>query len=271
MQPIRSHVSHRNYWKISRKVMTKTLLKSISNGRMFFGVAFLCVASSVVAAPVLTPYTAEYKVKISILGGRLTTGLQVTDEGYTATSSIKATGMSRMIARGEITEQSWFSETDSGLRPSRFVSSDTLSKGGEEVDLDFLWDRSLVSGLIGGQEFRTDINGNLQDRVSLQYALMHDLLNDIYLDSYSLQDAEKLKLLSVTNLGTKSVKVPFGTFEAIGLQHRAGTSSRVTTLWFAKKLGYLPVLIEQHRKGKLQVRATLRQYAAVEDATREAR
>lgn len=253
------------------KYMRRIILKAFEKSRLLFGIALMCMFSTAIGAPLLTPYTAEYKVKISILGGRLITGLKVTEDGYTATSSIKATGMSRMIARGEIREQSWFSAAESGLRPSRFVSSDTLSKGGEEVDLEFLWDESLVSGLIGGEDFRTDINGNLQDRVSLQYALMHDLLNDIYHDNYSLQDAEKLKLLSVTNLGTKSVKVPYGTFDAIGLQHRAGTSSRVTTLWFAKELGYLPVLIEQHRKGKLQVRATLRDYTETEDAATDTR
>jgi hypothetical protein len=89
---------------------------------------------------------------------------------------------------------------------------------------------------------------------------MSDLLNGGHRESYSLQDAEKLKLLSVTDMGSKMVKVPFGKFDAIGIQHRAGNSSRVTTLWCAKELGYLPIMIEQHRKGKLKVRAVLANY-----------
>jgi hypothetical protein len=31
-------------------------------------------------------------------------------------------------------------------------------------------------------------------------------------------------------------------------------------LWCVEELGFLPVLIEQHRKGKLRVRASLRKY-----------
>lgn len=224
----------------------------------------LFVLPSAQAEIKLTPHTAEYKVKISVLGGRLTTRFDASGNEYTANSLIEATGLARVIAHGEIREQSWFTQTSDGIRPNRYLSSDSLSKGGTDVELAFDWDRHEITGVIGGEDFHSDINGVLHDRVSLQYALMYDLLKGDYSDEYSLQDAEKLKLLSVTALGTKDVKVPFGKFEAIGLQHRAGNSTRVTTLWFAKELDYLPVLIEQHRKGKLQVRAVLTEYVPLD-------
>jgi hypothetical protein len=230
-------------------------------------VVMLIVLPPVQAEIKLTPHTAEYKIKISVLGGRLTTKFTSTGDEFTAESLIEATGLASVIARGEIREQSWFSQTSDGIRPSRYLSSDSLSKGGTDVDLVFDWDEHAISGVIGGEDFLAEINGVLHDRVSLQYALMYDLLKGDYSDEYSLQDAEELKLLSVTALGTKDVKVPFGKFEAVGLQHRAGTSSRVTTLWFAKELDFLPVLIEQHRKGKLQVRAVLTEYVPLDDGT----
>ena len=73
-------------------------------------------------------------------------------------------------------------------------------------------------------------------------------------------DGDELKLLNVTNVGIKTVEVPFGSFEVTGIQHSKKDSTRVTTLWCAEKLGYLPVIIEQHRKGKLGVRAVLASY-----------
>ena len=227
-------------------------------------VAMLSGIHPAMAASTLTPHSAEYKIKISILGGRLNTRLQKTDDGFLAESVIKATGMSRLIAHGDIREKSWFAETNSGIRPSRFLSNDTLTKGDPQADLTFDWDQKMVTGLVDGEDFQAEIDGVLHDRVSLQYALMADLMRGGYSDQYSLQDAEELKLLSVTSMGTKSIKVPFGNFESIGLQHRAGSSSRVTTLWLAKELDYLPVMIEQHRKGKLQVRAMLSNYVPIE-------
>ncbi|MCH8944992.1 MAG: hypothetical protein IH910_09435 [Proteobacteria bacterium] len=51
-----------------------------------------------------------------------------------------------------------------------------------------------------------------------------------------------------------------GSYEAVGIQHQAEGSSRITTLWCVEELGYLPVVIEQHRKGKLKFRASLQKY-----------
>jgi len=89
---------------------------------------------------------------------------------------------------------------------------------------------------------------------------MVDLMAGIERGEYALQDAERLKLLSIKNIGSRTVKVPFGRFEVIGIQHQAQNSSRVTTLWCAEELGFLPVIIEQHRKGKRKMRALLTSY-----------
>jgi hypothetical protein len=213
------------------------------------------------ASSVLTPHVAEYKVKISVLGGKLSTRIEATDSGYFAQSSIVATGMSKIIAGGSIRESSLMAESKTGLRPLQFRSKDTLSKGGQVVDLVFDWNQLSIGGLIDGADFETGINGQVHDRVSLQYGLMFDLISSIERNEYALQDAEKLKLLSITNIGTKAVSVPFGNFEAIGIRHQAENSSRVTTLWCVEKLGYLPVIIEQHRKGKRQMRAMLTKYS----------
>lgn len=224
------------------------------------------LSSLSLAVETLVPHTAEYKIKISVLGGRLNTAFARTPDGYMAHSTIKPTGMARLIARGTIAENSVFANYGDGLRPSEFHSVDTLSRGGEIVDFAFDWQQTEVTGVINGEDFQADLDGIVHDRISLQYALMYDLLNGGHRDSYSLQDAEKLKLLSVSSLGDKIVKVPFGTFETIGIQHRAGNSSRVTTLWCAKELDYLPVKIEQHRKGKLLFRALLEEYVPTPEA-----
>ena len=234
--------------------------------RQFSFLTVVALLAAIVFAPAnatdrgLTPHTAEYKIKISVLGGQLTTRLDRQGSGYRAESSIEATGMSRIIARGAIRENSEFEPSSDGLRPDRFRSNDTLTRGGETVDFTFDWAAGEITGLLNGEEFQTALDGIVHDRVSLQYGLMHDLVNGVHRSEYSLQDAEKFKPLSISNVGTKPVEVPFGQFEAVGIQHQAAGSSRVTTLWCVEELGFLPVIIEQHRKGKLNVRAVLTNY-----------
>jgi hypothetical protein len=89
---------------------------------------------------------------------------------------------------------------------------------------------------------------------------MYDLLNGEPNKQYTLFDVDGLKTINVRNIGRKTVKVRAGQFEAVGIEHQAENSKRVTTLWCVEELGYLPVIIEQHRLGKLRMRATLESY-----------
>lgn len=212
------------------------------------------------AGPALVPHTADYKVRISVLGGTLHTQFRTTESGYLAESVIEATGMSRLIAHGSIREMSWFSERDGNIVPIQYRSSDTLTSHKDVVDLDFDWNSNEVTGYINGQDFHATLEGAVHDRVSLQYGLMYDLMNGGQRDRYFLQDAEELKPLAISNVGTKTVSVPYGKFDAVGIQHQREGSSRVTTLWCVEELDYLPVIIEQHQKGKLRLRAELVRY-----------
>lgn len=232
-----------------------------TTGHFLLTAGLVLVATGSFAGPALTPHTAEYFVEISVVNGRLHTQFEATEDGYLAESIIEATGMSRILTRGSIREKSWFAERDGSILPIQYRSSDTITSHDDVVDLDFDWAGNEVTGHINGEDFRATLEGEVHDRVSLQYGLMYDLLNGGASEKYLLQDAEELKPLTVRNIGTKTVKVPFGKFEAVGIQHQREGSSRVTTLWCVKELEYLPVVIEQHRKGKRRLRAELVNYA----------
>jgi hypothetical protein len=99
------------------------------------------------------------------------------------------------------------------------------------------------------------------DSVSIQYELMHDLLTGKPSETYVLFDVDKMRVANVSIVGEKEVVTKAGKFIAVGVQHQKDGSSRTTTLWCAKELDYLPVIIEQHRKGKLKFRAKLVKYS----------
>jgi hypothetical protein len=230
------------------------------------GLLALAATATLVSTPALsntrlTPHQAQYGVKISVVSGELNTQLALTEDGnYVATHTIAPTGLSKLVARGSISETSEFADGDNGVVPVAYRSNDSLSRDKERADIRFDWDRNEASGTVNEQEMTTVLEGLSHDRVSIQYQLMHDLLNDSPSEQYRMFEVDKLKTLNIRSIGSQDVKVPAGTFEAIGIQHQAENSSRVTTLWCVAELDYLPVIIEQHRKGKLRVRATLRRY-----------
>lgn len=208
----------------------------------------------------LTPHSAEYKVKISILSGKLSTRLQATDYGYEATHRIVPTGLARLLKGGSIEETSGFESTSDGVMPVRYVSNDTLSKDKTRADISFDWSTGAVTGTVNDEPVESVLEELAHDRVSIQYELMVDLMHGGAGETYILFDVDRLKTLNVSSIGTKEVKVPAGKFTAVGIQHQAEGSSRITTLWCVEELDYLPVIIEQHRKGKLRMRAVLSRY-----------
>lgn len=214
----------------------------------------------------LTPHKATYKVKISVLGGELHTELREIEGGYSAVHEITPTGMSRMFARGRIRETSSFDAMTDGLRPRDYISEDSLTRDGENAIIHFDWEAGEARGTVDGAEVVSAMAALAHDRVSIQYALMHDLLNGEPNDRYTMFEIDRLRPVEIRDAGTRIVDVPAGEFEVIGISHQAEGSKRVTTMWCAPELGYLPVVIEQHRKGKLRVRATLTDYEPLAEA-----
>jgi hypothetical protein len=259
-----SHVFHAKIGSAPAGNATMNQRDNHRTPRQFWISSFL-VPACLLASPVqsigkLTPHTAEYKVRFSVASGRLNTELEATEFGYVARHTIVPTGLSRLVRRGSIAEVAEFATNAHGVSPIAYRSRDSLSSDKVRADIRFDWDANEASGTINDEDLVSALQGLSYDRVSIQYALMHDLLDDGPNTQYRMFDVDKLKTVNVRSIGHKQIKVPAGTFNAIGIQHQAENSSRVMTLWCAEELDYLPIIIEQHRKGKLRVRATLRSY-----------
>lgn len=225
----------------------------------FMAATAVLLALSTAGAGELTPHRAEYKVRISVVSGQLNTELRATDTGYDATHVIKPTGISRMITRGTMDVSSEFTTAPDGVKPVRFHEIDTI-RDEPETRVSFDWTTNQASGTVGEEEFTLQLDGISHDNVSIQYQLMHDLKYDTPRATYVLFDVDKMRVADVRNIGTKTVKTKAGEYEVVGIQHQKIGSKRVTTLWCAPELDYLPVVIEQHRKKKLNFRATLTNY-----------
>ena len=168
--------------------------------------------------------------------------------------------MARVLANGQIKESSEFDRVADGVRPVWFETSDTLTRDKTQASIQFDWETKEASGTVNNQEFQETFEEFVFDRVSIQYELMSDLLNNTPSAEYIIFDIDELKTVQVRNIGNRMVKVPAGEYEAIGLQHQVIGSKRITTMWCVEELDYLPVVIEQHRKGKLKMRAVLKNY-----------
>ena len=225
----------------------------------------LVLAAPLSVATELTPHKAEYKVRVSIVSGQLNTELRKTDNGYVATHIVKATGLSRVLTDGVMMVTSEFSSVDDGVRAMTYHAVDTV-RHEPETKITFDWVDHVARGTVGDEPVELPLDGISHDAVSIQYELMDDLLNKRYNDTYVLFDIEKMRVAHIRVIGRKTVETKAGEYQVIGIQHQKEGSSRVTTMWCAPALDYLPVVIEQHRKGKLNFSASLTSYTPLDDS-----
>lgn len=256
-------------------------------------IPLIAALAALAAAPAtgagLTPHETEYKVRVSGVSGRLTTRLERQGEAFEATHVIEPTGLAGLLARGDVRERARFEDLGNGLQPLAYESRNTLRED-SGAELEFDWAAARVTGMYYEEGNRQDVDAPLDasvfDRLTMQYRLMQDLAGGLTIAApagdgdaaagagegtalaartdYVLFDGEKIRPIVVTKIGERDIRTAAGTFATIGVQHQKEGSSRRTLLWLAPDLDYLPVLIEQYRKDKINVRATLRSYRPLE-------
>ena len=231
---------------------------------LFYLIVLLATSAAAQTKPtpgLLTPHSAEYKVRMSGLSGRLNTTLLPTPEGFEARHIVRPSGIARIFSSGTIDETASFVANPTGVSPLRYRSNDELTRDKTRADIRFDWAAGLAVGTLNEQPFEREIDGLAHDRVSIQYELMRDLLSGAASAEYQLFETDEMKQLEVEIVGEREVSVGAGRFDVVGIRHRSTGSSRTTTLWCAAELDYLPVIIEQHKDGKRRMRATLETYA----------
>jgi len=195
----------------------------------------LLSGTAVFAQSSLTPHSAEYKIRISVLGGELTTELRATESGYVATHIVRPTGITKIVANGSIEETSEFEISADGVRPIHYLSVDALSRDKQRAEVDFNWNTSTVSGTIDDEVIDMALDGRAHDRVSIQYELMRNLMNDLGVASARAENDVHLVLaqqlagrrlwhIELAHDGATGHPLePFGElFDGPGLAHQVG-------------------------------------------------
>ena len=103
----------------------------------------------------------------------------------------------------------------------------------------------------GGDSFHYAIVPGLIDRHAVTLALAGDLKRDAKTFDYKVAVKDHVEDMRYERAGNESLSVPAGTFETV-LMRRVGEPGtdrkRVARSWFAEKLGWMPVQIEQSEK-----------------------
>lgn len=218
------------------------------------------VAAKPAAQAALQPYKARYQVHYRGLnGGQIETGLRrgpETGQWLYETRAFPSL-LGRVAVSSLARERGVMEITPSGVRPLTFDFNDGSDGSVKDVRFAFDWDARRVKGEAEGVPFEFEVPPGTQDTASVQAAMLVELLAHREPASFPILTGRRLREYRYWSEGRATVVTPFGQFEAVVWANQRDGSTRVTKVWHAPTLGYLPVQAMQYRKGRPEVQMRL--------------
>jgi Protein of unknown function (DUF3108) len=217
------------------------------------------------AATIPRPFTATYEVSYrGIHAGTLTFKLtrDAANGRYIYETRANPSALARLVVSRAALERSVMEIGPDGVRPLEWSVDD--GKSGDQGDgfLQFDWVNGVVSGRIEGEDVRLPTEPNLQDRLSIQIAVVDALLNGGTPSAYPLIDDNRVKRYTYTKKEPARVDSKLGALDTIIYESTRAGSSRVSRFWLTPQFEYAAARAEQVRKGKVETVMTLISYEA---------
>jgi hypothetical protein len=96
------------------------------------------------------------------------------------------------------------------------------------------------------------IKPGIQDDLSVQIAMMLELLHGRTPDQLSMISRNSVREYLYRREGTDSLATPLGQVDTVIYSSQHPGSPRVTRFWCAPAMGFLPMRVEQKRLGKVE-------------------
>lgn len=210
----------------------------------------------------LAPFSIEYQVvyRGSNAGTSHLDLVRSNGSQWRYSSSNKARGIFRLVFPGEIRQSSLLKIDQGAVRPLRFEADDGTDNTKRDIRLDFDWSRARASGTAEQKSVDVALPSGTQDAMSVQLALMLALQRGERPENFTLLDKSELKTYLYREVGRESLTTAQGTFDTVIWSSQRAGSSRITRVWYAAELGYLPLKAQRLREGREEWSMTLRSF-----------
>lgn len=223
--------------------------------------AFEAATTTAPQAMELKPFTALYQVQWHGINVG-TSGLELKPPApngeYEYLSRSNARGIFRVVFSDEIIQNSRFVLRDGHVQALQFRGDDGSSATDKDVSLDFDWAKGRVTGTSEDKPVDLELKPETQDPMSVQIELMLALALGQVPSSVWLADKNEIKEFVYTDEGPRRLKTALGELDTIVLASRRPGANRITRMWFAPALGFVPVQAQRTRDGKIEFTMTVK-------------
>jgi len=211
----------------------------------------IAMAAMPAAAAELKPFTANYNITWGgISAGTATLTLKHEADGrWTYQSVTTARGFFRLAMPAELRSRSVFTVQDGKVVPQQFVAEDGTTNTSKDQELNFDWAAGRVTGKFEKSAVNLPLQPGLLDSLSVQAALMHELLSGRTPARFVLVDKGRIKDYNYSAEGEDILRTPLGEHRTVIFRSARPGSPNGTWFWCAPDMNFLPLKVER-REGK---------------------
>lgn len=187
-------------------------------------------------------YEFDWQGGLSLSGSTVRELKTTGDNRWLFTSSASA-----LFASIEESSEFYWQETQ--LRPLSYHYQKKALGKKRTAEVLFNWDNLEVTNRVENKPWQMAIKPGVQDKLSYQLLLQHEVAKGLETFSYEVADGGKLKTYQFEVEGKEQIDAPIGSFEAIRVKRvREEGSERETFIWFAPELNYQIIKLHQIEK-----------------------
>lgn len=228
-----------------------------------FMALLLLLSSSAYAFKLPESFIAEYRLeKYNTTVAKMRLQLSRQNQQYVYKSVTQPYGLASMFSSDEVQETSTLYQKNN--QHQLYLSQyefDRKKKTSKNQLIDLNWseqDVATINGHYGNTKFNLEHQGILWDRLSVQLGLIDDIRRSIdisngHVFSYHIIGKDKISEYKFTYEGKENISLNKYHYNTIKLKRKHNSGGKVTIMWLAKELDFVPVKIEQYKKGKLHM------------------
>lgn len=207
-----------------------------------------------------SPFEIEYEVGNNLISaGSATLSLTRVGDEWIYSLTTAPSGIFKLTGKGKIQEISVMNVSDNEAPlPQRYTYRQD-EEDRRSIDAWFNWDDNEIKIKKRGEEVVEEFNDPILDRLSVTLAIMEQLRTGFTRAELKVFDNGRIKTVVFDNEAIETAKTRLGTTDVIRVRsyNKEGDRRRETITWFAPEFDYVPVKIEQRKRGKLVARLTL--------------
>ena len=223
------------------------------------------MVNTTLAAATLPDFEASYILKRGGLRiGSSNIELRMGNDGsYLYESRSWPTRWVAWLLKDRLHESSRGSITPAGIRPDKYHYLRSGGSREREADLSFDWDQNRVSNQVEGSRWEMGVPTGTIDKLASQLGMMLALQQDKDDVTFMVADGGHLKEYRYKIIGHETLEVPAGTFETVKITKLRDNKDRITYVWCAPALNYLPVRIWQRETDDAEYTSELESFSEV--------